>query len=110
MIIFSPDALEDVARLRSFLNEANQGAAQRAMTLILAAIERLQELPDRGRRTDDADQTRVFPSCIPPHAEGRTRRHDTLSCGLRWTRKRRKTSASCRGRRSRVVLAPQGWR
>jgi plasmid stabilization system protein ParE len=55
MIIFSPDALENVARLRSFLNEANQGAAQRAMTLILAAIERLQELPDRGRRTDDAD-------------------------------------------------------
>jgi len=55
MIIFSTDALEDVARLRSFLNQASPGAAQRAMALILAAIERLQDLPDRGRRTDDGD-------------------------------------------------------
>ena len=54
MIIFSADALEDVARLR-FLNQASPGAAQRAMALILAAIERLQDLPDRGRRTDDVD-------------------------------------------------------
>jgi hypothetical protein len=35
MIIFSPDALEDVARLRSFLDDKNPGAAQRAMALIL---------------------------------------------------------------------------
>jgi toxin ParE1/3/4 len=55
MIIFSPDALEDVVRLRSFLNQTNPGAAQRAMTLILAAIERLPDFPDRGRRTADAD-------------------------------------------------------
>ena len=55
MIVFSPDALEDVARLRSFLDQANPGAARRAVTLILAAIERLQEFPERGHRTDDAD-------------------------------------------------------
>ena len=30
-------------------------------------------------------KNRVFPRGIPPHAEGRTRRQDTLSCGLRWT-------------------------
>lgn len=52
MIVFSPDALEDVARLRSFLDQANPGAARRAMNLIFTAIERLQELPDRGRPTD----------------------------------------------------------
>jgi toxin ParE1/3/4 len=55
MIIFSPDALEDVARLRSFLDQANPGAAQRAMMLIFTAIERLQDFPDRGLRTGDAD-------------------------------------------------------
>jgi plasmid stabilization system protein ParE len=55
MIIFSPDALEDVARLRSFLNQANPGAAQRAITLVLTAIERLQDFPDRGQRTGDPD-------------------------------------------------------
>jgi plasmid stabilization system protein ParE len=59
MIVFSPDALDDVARLRSFLDQTNPGAAQRAVALILAAIERLQDLPDRGRRTDDADIRQV---------------------------------------------------
>ena len=55
MIIFSPDALEDVARLRSFLEERNPGAAKRAIAAILAAIERLPEFPDRGLPTGDAD-------------------------------------------------------
>ena len=53
MIVFSPDALEDVARLRSFLDQNNLRAAQRAMTLMFTAIERLQDFPDRGRGTDD---------------------------------------------------------
>ncbi|HTO68051.1 MAG TPA: type II toxin-antitoxin system RelE/ParE family toxin [Bradyrhizobium sp.] len=55
MIIFSPDAIDDVARLRSFLDHKNPGAAQRAMTLILSTIDRLQEFPDRGVPTGDAD-------------------------------------------------------
>jgi toxin ParE1/3/4 len=55
MIIFSPDAVEDVARLRSFLDQKHPGAAQRAMTLILSAIERLQDFPDRGAPTGDAE-------------------------------------------------------
>jgi hypothetical protein len=37
---------------------------------------------------------RCFLLLIPPHTEGRTRRHDTLSCGLRWTWKLRQTSAA----------------
>jgi plasmid stabilization system protein ParE len=55
MIVFSPDALADVERLRSFLDEANPGAARRAMAAILMAIERLQEFPDLGMMTPDAD-------------------------------------------------------
>lgn len=45
MILFSPDAVEDVGRLRSFLDGKNPGAAQRALTAIWAAIDRLQEFP-----------------------------------------------------------------
>ena len=55
MIIFSPDALEDVARLRSFLDQINPGASQRAAARIMAAIERLQDFPDLGGRTEDPD-------------------------------------------------------
>jgi plasmid stabilization system protein ParE len=55
MIVFSPDALADVERLRTFLDQANPGAARRAMAAILTAIERLQEFPDMGMLTGDAD-------------------------------------------------------
>jgi toxin ParE1/3/4 len=55
MILFSADARDDIVRLRSFLDQANSGAAQRAMALIFTAIERLQDFPERGHRTKDAD-------------------------------------------------------
>ena len=55
MIILSPDAVEDIERLRSFLEQTSPDAAQRAMTAILAAIERLAEFPDLGMSTADAD-------------------------------------------------------
>lgn len=55
MIVFSPDALTDVERLRAFLDQANPGAARRAMLAILMAIERLQEFPHLGMTTEDAD-------------------------------------------------------
>jgi len=55
MIVFSPDVLADVERLRAFLDEANPGAARRAMAAILMAIEWLQEFPDLGMTTADAD-------------------------------------------------------
>lgn len=54
MILFSPDAVEDVGRLRSFLEEKNPGAAQRALTAIWRAIDRLQEFPELGTPTGDA--------------------------------------------------------
>jgi plasmid stabilization system protein ParE len=55
MIVLAPDALADVERLRSFLDQANPGAASRAMVAILTAIERLQEFPDLGMPTGDAE-------------------------------------------------------
>jgi toxin ParE1/3/4 len=55
MIVFSPDAVDDVARLRAFLDNKSPGAAQRAMALILSTIEGLQDFPDRGVPTGDTD-------------------------------------------------------
>ena len=55
MIVFSPDALADVERLRTFLDRANPGAARRATAAMLAAIERLQEFSELGMPTGDAD-------------------------------------------------------
>jgi len=55
MILFSPEALEDVERLRVFLDRNNPDAARRALASIWAAIDRLQEFPDLGTRTPDAD-------------------------------------------------------
>jgi plasmid stabilization system protein ParE len=55
MILLSPDAVEDIERLRSFLDQNNPDAARRALALIWMAIDRLQEFPDLGMATEDAD-------------------------------------------------------
>ena len=55
MIVFSPDAVADVERLRTFLDQVNPEAARRAMAVILNAIERLQEFPELGMPTGDAN-------------------------------------------------------
>jgi hypothetical protein len=55
MIVLSPDAIEDIERLRSFLEQKSRDAAQRAMAAIFAAIEPLIEFPDLGMSTRDAD-------------------------------------------------------
>jgi toxin ParE1/3/4 len=55
MILLSPDAVEDVERVRSFLDQTNPDAAQRALTLIWATIERLQDFPALGMQTEDPD-------------------------------------------------------
>jgi len=51
MILLSPDAVEDVERLRTFLDQKNPGAARRA----LVAIDRLREFPDLGMPAEDSD-------------------------------------------------------
>lgn len=55
MIVFSPDAVADVERLRTFLDQVNPEAARRVMAVILTAIERLQEFPELGMPTEDGD-------------------------------------------------------
>jgi plasmid stabilization system protein ParE len=55
MIVLSPDAVEDIERLRSFLEQTSPDAAQCAMAAIFAAIERLTEFPYFGMSTGDAD-------------------------------------------------------
>jgi len=57
MIVLSPD---DVARLRSFLNEINPDAARRAMVAILTAIERLDEFPELGKPTEDVEIRQII--------------------------------------------------
>ena len=55
MILLSPDAVEDVERLRTFLDRNNPDAARRALALIWTAIDRLQEFPNLGMPTADTD-------------------------------------------------------
>ena len=55
MILLSRDAVEDVERLRAFLDHADPGAARRALALIWAAIEKLQDFPALGMPTDDPE-------------------------------------------------------
>jgi plasmid stabilization system protein ParE len=55
MILLSPDAVEDVERLRTFLDQNNPGAARRALASIWTAVDRLQEFPDLGMQTADTE-------------------------------------------------------
>ncbi len=55
MILLSPDAEEDVERLRTFLIQENPDAARRALDVIWAAIDRLQDFPALAMATEDAD-------------------------------------------------------
>ncbi len=55
MIFLSHDAVLDVERLRTFLEQTNPDAARRALAHIWTAIERLQDFPALGTPTDDAD-------------------------------------------------------
>jgi plasmid stabilization system protein ParE len=55
MILLSPDAVEDVERLRTFLDQKNPDAARRALAAIWTAIDRLRDFPDLGMPTEDAE-------------------------------------------------------
>jgi toxin ParE1/3/4 len=59
MIVYSRDARHDIVRLRSFLSQSSPGAARRAMAQIFKAIDRLQNFPDRGHITKDANIRRI---------------------------------------------------
>lgn len=55
MIGFSSDALLDIERVREFLDINNPETAKRALRLIFAALERVQQFPELGRPTTDTD-------------------------------------------------------
>jgi toxin ParE1/3/4 len=59
MILFSPVAVLDVERLRTFLDQNNPDVAQRALARIWTAIERLQEFPALGTPTKDPDVRQI---------------------------------------------------
>jgi plasmid stabilization system protein ParE len=50
-LIVSRAALADLVRLRTFLVDKNEIAAQRAVQVLDGAMKSLLELPDRGRPT-----------------------------------------------------------
>ena len=55
MIFFSSDAALDIERVREFLHINNPEAAKRAMHVIFSALEMVQEFPEIGRPTEDAN-------------------------------------------------------
>ena len=60
MILLSPDAVLDIERLRSFLDQNNPNAAKRALAMIWTAVERLQEFPALGMPTGDTDIRQIM--------------------------------------------------
>lgn len=55
MILLSEEAAADVERVRYFLDANNPEAAKRALGRIFAVLEKLQDFPQLGRPTEDAD-------------------------------------------------------
>jgi plasmid stabilization system protein ParE len=53
MILLSPAALDDMERLRSFLDAVSPDTTTRALQLIWKAIDRLSELPSLGKPTEE---------------------------------------------------------
>lgn len=53
MIRFAPEAVDDLARVRDFLDANSPDAAKRAVATVFAALQRLEDFPNLGRPTDD---------------------------------------------------------
>jgi plasmid stabilization system protein ParE len=53
-----PAALNDVARLTRFIDEANPAAARRVAERVRRAADQLQAFPDIGRRLREDDDRR----------------------------------------------------
>jgi addiction module RelE/StbE family toxin len=48
-IVFSPEALADLARIRAYIGDRNPPAASRVAVQLIAACDSLEYLPERGR-------------------------------------------------------------
>jgi toxin ParE1/3/4 len=55
MIHLSPEASDDVERVREFLSAKNPAAAKRALAAIFAALEQVHAFPGLGKPTEDAE-------------------------------------------------------
>ena len=55
MILFSPDALADIERLRGFLEEKSPEAAKRALSVLWAGLEKLGDFPALGAPTTNPE-------------------------------------------------------
>jgi toxin ParE1/3/4 len=60
MILLSPDAVLDVERVRSFLEQHNPDAAKRALAAIWHALEGVQVFPKLGQPTADSDVRQII--------------------------------------------------
>lgn len=48
-VVFSPEALGDLKSIRDYIGERNPNAASRIAVALVAACDRLEYLPERGR-------------------------------------------------------------
>jgi toxin ParE1/3/4 len=48
-VVFSPDALADLTEIRTYIGERSPAAASRIAVQLVAACDRLEHLPERGR-------------------------------------------------------------
>jgi plasmid stabilization system protein ParE len=48
-VVFSPEAIADLSAIRTYIGERNPDAASRIAVQIVAACDRLEYLPERGR-------------------------------------------------------------
>ena len=66
-IVWLPEAARDVVRLRTFIQEKNPQAAQRAASRIKEAVQILKENPEAGR---PVEETLSFRDLIIPFGSG----------------------------------------
>ncbi len=48
-VVFSSEALADLAEIRTYIGNENPAAASRVAVQVIAACDRLEHLPERGR-------------------------------------------------------------
>lgn len=48
-VVFSPEALDDLGSIRSYIGLDNPFAASRMAVELVAACDRLEQMPERGR-------------------------------------------------------------
>ena len=60
IIFYTPEASEDLQRLRTFIAEKNPAAAQQIAVDLLAGIAMLKELPYIGRKVEKAPNPKIM--------------------------------------------------